>query len=528
MLTNLSMGLSALCNFHAILLMILGTLAGIIVGGIPGLTGSMAIALLIPVTYAMEPIVALAMLCGIYNGAIYGGSISAILFGIPGTPAACATIIDGHPMAKKGQALRALELAASGSCFGGMLSVGVLIVAAPTLARIALHFGPSEYFWVGVFGLSIMVGLSDDSMIKGLVAGAFGLFLAMVGQDPNTAVGRFLFRAIPSVGGIKVSTQLMGGLELVPVLVGLFALPEVYHGLEHAGEPPKVGAGESVINFNEKVRLFSEFPKRWLTYVRSAVIGTVVGIIPAAGGNIASYISYDVAKRNSKEPETFGQGNPEGVLASETANNGVTGGSFVPLLALGVPGSTSTAVIMGAFMIQGINLGPSLFNTNARLVYALMIALFLTNIPMLFLGFYGSKFFSKSLKIPANILSPLILAFSVVGSYAIRYNMFDVIVLFVFGLIGYAMNKFKFPLAPLVLGLILGPIIESNLLRAMTISRGRLSGLLASPISLIIFALVLLSLGNGIYNTLRSRKTFNVGEDIIETVYANAQEGNRL
>lgn len=518
MLSNILMGLSALANVEAILLMIVGTLAGIVVGGIPGLNGSMAIALLIPITYAMDPVAALAMLCGIYNGAMYGGSISAILFGIPGTPAACATIIDGHPLAKKGQALRALELSASGSCFGGIVSVFILIVAAPTLAKFALKFGAAEYFWVGMFGLSIIVSLSNDSMIKGLITGFFGLLLAMIGQDPNTAVARFVLRFIPKIGTLKVSTQLLGGLELVPVLVGLFALPEVFHMLEHSGEEKKVDTASVNINFKEKVHLFDQFPKRWVNYVRSAIIGTIVGIIPAAGGNIASFISYDVAKRSSKDPGSFGKGNPDGVLASETANNGVTGGSFVPLLSLGVPGSTSTAVIMGAFMIQGINLGPSIFNTNAELVYALMMALLLTNIPMVFIGFYGSKLFSKSLNMAQNVLAPLILAFAVVGSYAIRYNMFDVIVLFFFGLLGYLMNKFKFPMAPLVLGLILGSIVESNLLRALTLSHGAVTGLVNSPISWVLFILVILCLVTGIRNTIQSRTTFKVGNDIVDAV----------
>ncbi|MBC8577459.1 tripartite tricarboxylate transporter permease [Yanshouia hominis] len=523
MLSNLLMGLSALANIESVLLMLVGTLAGIVVGGIPGLNGSMAIALLIPITYTMEPVTAISMLCGIYNGAMYGGSISAILFGIPGTPAACATVIDGHPMAKKGQAMRALELSASGSCFGGMLSAALLIVAAPTLAKFALKFGPAEYFWVSMFGLSIIVSLSNDSMVKGLIAGFFGLFLAVIGQDPNTAVSRFVLKAIPKIGSLKVSTQLLSGLELVPVLVGLFALPEVFYMLEHAGEAKKKKT-EANIDFNENVHLFDQFPKRWVNYVRSAIIGTVVGIIPAAGGNIASFISYDMAKRASKDPGSFGKGNPDAVLASETANNGVTGGSFVPLLSLGVPGSTSTAVIMGAFMIQGITLGPSIFNTNADVVYALMLALILTNIPMVIMGFYGSKIFSKSLNIPQNVLAPIILAFSVVGSYAIRYNMFDVIVLFVFGLFGYLMNKVKFPMAPLVLGLILGPILESNLLRALAMSRGKITGLVNSPISLAIFIMVLVCLITGARNTIQSRSTFTVGSNIVNAVKGQDKE----
>lgn len=519
MLENIAAGFMAILNFETLALMLVGVTAGIVVGGIPGLNGSMAIALLIPVTYAMDPIPAICMLCALYDGAMYGGSISAILYGIPGTAAACATIIDGQPMAKKGQATRALELAASGSCFGGIVSVFVLMFAATFLAKVALKFGPAEYFWVGMFGLSIIVSLSDESMIKGLASGLFGLFLALVGQDPNTAVSRFTLEFIPKIGTMNIATYLRGGIELVPLLVGLFALPEVFHMLEHCGEDSKKETvASAAADTTRKVRLFGEFPQRWFNYVRSAVVGTVVGIIPAAGGNVASFLAYDMAKRASKHPENFGKGEPDGVLASETANNGVTGGAFVPLLSLGVPGSTATAVIMGAFMIQGINLGPTIFNTNSELVYALMWALLLANIPMVFIGFYGSRYFSKTLNMPKNVLAPVILAFSVVGAYAMRYYMFDVIVLFVFGLIGYLMNKLEVPMAPLVLGLILGDIVEANLLRALTISHGSFIGLLNSPISWLMFLLTVFCLVTGVRNTLLARKTFKTGEAIIAAV----------
>ena len=501
MLENILLGLQGLCTIESVIFMILGTGVGILVGGIPGLTGSMTIALLIPLTYTMEPIPALAMLCGIYNGAIYGGSISAILFRIPGTPAACATVFDGYEMTKQGRSERALELAVSGSTFGGMFSVAILIVAAPALAKFALMFGPAEYFWVAVFGLSILVSLSEGSIIKGVISGLLGLFLSLVGMDPNTAVSRFVLEDIPAIGSFKLSTQLLSGFELVPILVGLFALPEVFAMLEHPAE--KKNLTPVVDQQKEKVRPFNLFPKMWRTYLRSSIIGTIVGIIPAAGGNIASFISYGQAKRASKHPETYGHGEPDGVLASETANNAITGGSFVPLLALGIPGSTTTAVIMGAFMIQGINLGPQLFNSNPQLVYALMMSLLLTNIIMLLMGYYGSRLFRKSLLIPDIILAPVVMAFAVVGAYAIRNNMFDVAMLFFFGIVGYIMTKLQYPLAPLVLGLILGEILESNLLRALTISHGSIMGLFNSPISFVLIALTLFSLITGIRGNLK-------------------------
>ncbi len=470
--------------------MIVGTFFGILVGRDSRSDRTMAVSLLVPITYAMNPLSGIAMLCGIYNGAIYGGSISAILFRIPGTPAACATIFDGHPMTRQGRAARALELSVSSSTFGGIFSVFMLLLIAPILAKFALMFGPAEYFWVAIFGMSMLVSLSEGSMVKGVISGLIGLFLSQIGIDPANAVPRFTFGRV----------QLMGGLELVPVLIGVFALPEVFKLLEKPAGKERL-TEEYKYAITEKVRLFGMFRSYWKTHVRGAVIGTIVGIIPAAGGNIASFISYDQAKRASKNPESFGQGNPEGIIASEVANNAITGGSFVPLLTLGIPGSTTTAAIMGAFMIHGINLGPQLFTKDPGLVYGLMWALLLTNIAMCFLGFYGSKLFQRALQIPDVILAPLIVAFATIGSYSIKSNMFDVIMLMLFGTLGYFFNKFAFPLTPMVLGLILGPIMESNLLRALTISRGSISGLFDSVFSWVIILITAFSL----YSALRSK-----------------------
>lgn len=485
MLDNIFIGLNTLMTLENILFMCAGTFFGILVGAIPGLTGTMAVSLLVPLTYAMDPLSGISMLCGIYNGAIYGGSIAAILFKIPGTPAACATIFDGYPMTKQGRGEKALELSVSSSTFGGIFSVFVLLLVAPILAKFALMFGPAEYFWVAVFGMSMLVSLTEGSMVKGLISGMFGLFLSQVGMDPANGVPRFTLD----------SMYLMGGLELVPVLIGMFALPEVFGLLENpmSKDNYKKDVG------GEKVHLFGSFGTYWKTHVRGALIGTVVGIIPAAGGNIASFISYDQAKRASKDPDSFGKGNPEGVIASEVANNAITGGSFVPLLTLGIPGSTTTAAIMGAFLIHGVNLGPQLFNKDPGLVYGLIWALLLTNFVMCAFGFYGSKLFRKALLIPDSILAPLIVVFAVIGSYSINSNMFDVVMLISFGILGYFCNKFHFPLTPIVLGLILGPIMESNLLRALTISRGNAFYLVSSPFSLIIIAITLLSLGRSIY-----------------------------
>ena len=493
MFQNIMICLSALMTLQNLLFMCAGTFFGILVGAIPGLTGTMAVSLLVPLTYTMDPLSGISMLCGIYNGAIYGGSISAILFRIPGTPAACATIFDGYPMTKQGRGEAALELAVSSSTFGGFFSVFMLLLIAPVLAKFALMFGPAEYFWVAVFGMSMLVSLSEGSMIKSLISGMLGLFLSQVGMDPANGVSRFTFD----------SMYLMGGLELVPVLIGMFALPEVFTLLEKQITKNEYYHYAS----QEKVRLFGMFRTYWKTHVRGAIIGTIVGIIPAAGGNIASFISYDQAKRASKDPDSFGKGNPEGVVASEVANNAITGGSFVPLLTLGIPGSTTTAAIMGAFLIHGINLGPQLFNKDPGLVYGLIWALLLTNFIMCALGFYGSKIFRRALMIPDSVLAPLIVVFAVIGSYSINSNMFDVAMLISFGIFGYFCNKFHFPLTPIVLGLILGPIMEANLLRALTISMGNVFYLFSSPFSMIIIALTVFSLGRAVYVKTKRQKS---------------------
>ena len=482
MLENIFLGIKSLASIKNFFYMVFGTGTGITIGAIPGLTGTMAVALLVPVTFVLSPITGLAMLAGIYNGAIYGGSISAILLRIPGTPAGCVTIFDGFEMTKKGESALALEAAISSSVCGGLISVIVLLLVAPPLARIALMFGPAEYFWVAVFGLTIIVSLSPGSIIKGMISGFMGLFFAVIGLDPLTAFPRFTFS----------SPNLLGGVDLISVLIGLFALPQAFCLME------QVRKGDlqvsQVSQDNKRAKLFGLFPKLWRTYIRSSIIGTVVGIIPAAGGNIASFIGYDQAKRWSSEGHKFGTGIPEGVVASEAANNGITGGSFVPLLTLGIPGSTTTAAIMGAFLIHGLNLGPQLFTKHPEIVYSLIVALFFTNIIMLFMGYYCSTFFTKILKIPNVILSPLIIVFSVVGSYAMRSNLFDVFMLFFFGVLGYFMEKLDYPLAPLVLGLILGPLAEANLQRALTISQGSVGGLFNSFISFLFIALSLISL----------------------------------
>ena len=479
MVENLLVGLTALLSPMNLIYMVIGTVLGIMAGSVPGLSATMAISLLVPVTFVMEPLSGLAMLAGIYNGGMFGGSISSILFNVPGAASAAVTAFDGHPMTKKGQSARALQLAVLASFIGGTLSVLALLLLAPALAEVVLMFGPAEYFWVAVFGLSIVVSLSSQSIIKGLLSGLLGLLAAQVGMDPVTAFPRFTFDNI----------YLSGGFLLTAVLLGMFSVPEAISLLE---KNTKVAQAEQ-IKSDEKVKLFSCFRPFWLDYLISSICGIVIGIIPAAGGNIASFVSYDIAKKRSKHPELFGTGIPEGVIASEAANNGCTGGSFVPLLTMGIPGSPAAAAIMGAFMVHGLILGPQLFTGNPDVVYGLMWAMFITNFIMLFAGFYGAKAFRRALSLPQEVLAPLILVFCVLGVYSMRGYLFDVGVMLGFGVLAFFMKKFGYSSPAFSLGLILSSLVETNLLRTLKISNNSISGFFNSPLSMLMIAITVLS-----------------------------------
>lgn len=479
MVENLLVGLTALLSPMNLIYMVIGTVLGIMAGSVPGLSATMAISLLVPVTFVMEPLSGLAMLAGIYNGGMFGGSISSILFNVPGAASAAVTAFDGHPMTKKGQSARALQLAVLASFIGGTLSVLALLLLAPALAEVVLMFGPAEYFWVAVFGLSIVVSLSSQSIIKGLLSGLLGLLAAQVGMDPVTAFPRFTFDNI----------YLSGGFLLTAVLLGMFSVPEAISLLE---KNTKVAQAEQ-IKSDEKVKLFSCFRPFWLDYLISSICGIVIGIIPAAGGNIASFVSYDIAKKRSKHPELFGTGIPEGVIASEAANNGCTGGSFVPLLTMGIPGSPAAAAIMGAFMVHGLILGPQLFTGNPDVVYGLMWAMFITNFIMLFAGFYGAKAFRRALSLPQEVLAPLILVFCVLGVYSMRGYLFDVGVMLGFGVLAFFMKKFGYSSPAFILGFILSSLAETNLLRTLKISNNSISGFFNSPLSMLMIAITVLS-----------------------------------
>lgn len=472
------------------LIIVAGCVFGIVIGAIPGLTSTMGVALMVPVTFAMEPSTGLMLLGSVYCSSVYGGSISAILLNTPGTPAGAATVLDGHQMTLKGQSKQALGISAISSCIGGVFSAIVLATMAPWLAKQALRFGPPEYFALAVFGLTIISSLAGKNPYKGLLAGVLGLLLATVGMDPVHGIDRFSFG----------STELMDGFNLIPVLIGLFSVSQAFV-LMTSGKVTMDAVfaavkGRFIPPMSEMIRLAPNF-------LRSSIIGTVIGIIPGVGSDPAAFIAYNEAMRWSKHPEKFGTGILDGVVAPETSNNAVTGGSLVPLLTLGIPGNAVSAVFLGGLLIHGLRPGPMLFEQNGDILYALFFSLFITNILFMLIGIAGTRVFMKVLKIPPVILGVMIMVLSIIGSYAIHNNLFDVWVMFAFGFMGYIFRLYGIPLAPVVLAIILGPMAEQSFRQGMLMSQGDPMIFFSRPISL---TFLLIAAGSFVAPFLRKNK----------------------
>ena len=480
MFTLLWGGLQTTFSLAIFPFLVLGVTGGIVIGALPGLTATMGVAVLLPLTFGMESTRALVMLSGIYIGAIYGGSISAILLKTPGTPAAAATVLDGYEMARKGEAGKALSISAIASFTGGIVSTVMLITISPILARFALRFGAPEYFALAVFGLSIIASISGKSPVKGLLAGMFGLLISTVGLDPVTSFPRFTFGEI----------NLFNGFAIIPVLIGLFALAEAFVQMEKIFEPAQTAKTDfkrGMVSLKETLSLMP-------LMIKSALIGTFIGSIPGAGADIAAFVSYNEARRSSKKPEKFGTGCLEGIAAPEAGNNGVTGGAMVPLLTLGVPGDAVTAILLGALVIQGLQPGPLLFTKNADVIYGLFSSLFVGNFLMLIFGLLGVRLFCRVVELPKRIIIPVIVTLSMVGAYSMNNSIFDVWVCVAFGIIGYIMQKVEMPSSPIILAVILGPMAESNLRRAVLMYEGSYSFLWTRPISVVFLVMAFFSL----------------------------------
>ncbi|AZO93920.1 tripartite tricarboxylate transporter permease [Halocella sp. SP3-1] len=481
MLGHLTDAFSLFFQFQVIVAIGAGTILGIIMGAMPGLTSTMAIAILLPLTYGMSPIMGFGMLLGAYCGGTAGGSVSATLLKIPGTPSSVATTFDAYPMAQKGEAGKALGTSIFASFVGGIFSAAVLSLLAPPIARFALRFGAAEYFSLAIFGLTIIASVSQGSLIRGIIAGLIGILVASVGTDPITGITRFTYG----------QPALLSGISLLPALIGLFAVSQAMQDAENIFKTNQTFVQEKIKGAFPRI---SEVIENWRILLTSALIGGTVGAIPGAGGSIASFVAYDQAKRMSKTPEKFGKGCIEGVIASETSNNAMTGGALIPMMTLGVPGEAACAVLMGGLLIQGLRPGPLLFRDQPAIAYGIFMALFAANIFMFLFQFYGIKFFVKILKVPREYLSPIILMFCVIGAYGVGNKIFDVYLLIGFGILGYFLSKYNFGTAPVVLGMILGGIAESNFRRGMILFRGDWTVFFTRPISLLFLILSLISL----------------------------------
>ncbi len=450
--SNLFDGLSFVMGVIPILTITLGVIMGIIAGATPGLSPSMGVALLVPFTYAMSPTLALILLVAIYIAANYGGSITAVTINAPGTPSSVVTAFDGYPLTKKGKPGLALGVSLVASTVGGIIGTLILIFFSGPLAKFALKFHPAEYFALAIFGLTTVASLGGKNWIKAFIAAMFGLLLNTIGIDPISGVSRFTF-------GLSF---LYDGFALIPALIGLFALSEIFKQLEGGDF-----SSQQASTGKQEWPTAKTYWKLKNTIMRSSLMGTIIGIFPGAGATIAAFISYDVAKRVSKTPEEFGKGSLEGVAAAEGANSSSVGGALIPLLTLGIPGSASTAVLIGALMIHDLTPGPQLFISNPDIIYGLLASLLLANIILLVLGFFGSRLWIKVTTIPKTVLFPLIFAVSIIGSFAVRNSFFDVAACLVFGVFGWLLRRYNYPVAPIILGMVLGNIAETNFIRAI-------------------------------------------------------------
>lgn len=462
--------------------LIFGVAVGIIIGALPGLSVNMGIALLFPLTFSFQGIGGILMLLGIYCGAIYGGSITAILLKTPGTPASAATTIDGYPMAVKyGQPGRALGLSTFSSTFGGVFSAICLVIFSPLLASVALQFSKPEYFALAVFGISIITSVSSGSVIKGLMGGIVGLIIATIGIDAMSGQMRMTFG----------TTYLLGGLSFVPVLIGLFAFSQVLASIEDS-------YNETYVKHDVKLkRVFptlADLKECIITIIRSSIIGTFIGCVPGTGGDISSFISYNEAKRWSKHKEKFGDGAPEGICAPEAGNNAVSGGAMIPMLTLGIPGDGATAIMLGALMVQGMQPGPLLFQNQAPEVYTIFLGLLLANCVMGLFGFSLIRLFVKVINVPKKYLMPIIFVMTFVGAFAYNNSITDVFVMVAFGFLGYFLNKMEFSSSAIVIGIILGSLAEQNFRGSLMMSDGNMMIFVTHPLCAIFLLIALVSL----------------------------------
>ena len=494
MLQYIAPATGLLFTLENILWINLGVFIGSVFAAIPGLSVILCVILFLPVTYSMTAIPGMMFLLGIYCAGGYGGSVSAILINTPGTPHAAATMLDGHPLSEKGRTKAALKIALYASTFGGIFSALMLLFLGPQVARVAAQLGTAEYFMVCVFGLTIIAGVSGKSMIKGLISACLGLLISCVGSDPMTSYDRFTF-------GVS---RLYLGLDLAVCLIGLFALVEIMSKAEKRLD--RLNLDTTQIK-DDGVITKAEYKRMARPVLLSSIIGVMVGIIPGTGASEASWFSYNTAKNMSKHPEEFGHGSVEGIAAAESANNAVTGATLIPLLTLGIPGDGTVAIMLSALMINGLNPGLSLFTTQGDIMYAIMLGLILVNIFMLLQGKFLTSLFAKVVSIPQEILTPIIVIFCFAGAYSVNENYFDVGIALIFGMLAWILRKLELPPVPILLGLVLGSMTETNFRRALLISNGNPKIFFSSVYCIIFLVLILLAVGAIVRGKMKERST---------------------
>jgi len=495
MISNIIDGFLIIISFNNILSLLFGFILGLSFGIIPGLNSITAVLLVLPFAFGRNPESVFILLVAAYCAALYGGSVPAILFNTPGTSSAMMTSLDGYPLAKEGRAGEALAFSAIASGFGSIFGAICLLLFTPWLAEFALSFGPFEYFSLTIFGMSAVTSLGKGNQIKSFISLLLGIIIVSIGIDSFRGMDRFTF-------GID---YLLSGFDMVPVLIGIFAISEVFL----QSNLFKITTKKSIKVKSFKIPRFSEVLKHWFNLIRSSLIGIIVGVLPGAGATVACAISYNEAQRWSKTPEKFGKGAIEGIIAAESANNTVAGTSMIPTLALGIPGSPTSAALVGAFMIMGLNPGPELIVMRPTLLMAIFWSIFLCGILIIVFGLGVIRFFAKALEISYSNIAPLILLFAMLGTFTIRNNFFDLVVVIIFGLIGYILRKNNFPLIAFTLGFILGPLTESSLLHALDLSGRNLFLFFARPISAILLCLSFLILLYPLFYDFIFKKRFN-------------------
>ncbi len=473
-----SMG-SVILDPYLVLLIVVTTVLGVIIGVLPGLGATTGAALLLPFTLTMSPVHAITVLATIYVSATFAGSITAILINTPGTAAAAATTFDGYPLAQRGEAGRALGIAVVSSTIGGIFSVIVLCIAAPMLAQVAYEFRPPEYFALTVFGLSMLASISAGGAVKNLIGGIFGVWVATIGAEPATGIERFMFG----------NYELYEGLSFVPVFIGLFAMSELLVQSKIAHHVADTISMKAV-----KLPTREDYKRIWKTVLRSCGIGTFIGVLPAEGATVASMIGYAEARRWSKNKKEFGKGAIEGIAGAEAANNAATGGAMVPTMVLGIPGSGTTAVILVGLMVHGLRPGPYLFTEQVDKVYQIFGAMLLANIVFMIMGLYAAKAFARISLVPTPILWPVVFALSVIGAYALSTSLLDVWIVLIFGVIGFFARRHGFSVAPIAVGLILGEMVETNLQNSLKMFEGDWWLIFTQPLAALFLVLAFLGL----------------------------------